>query len=98
MLRSTLAYTVAICFACTPSLFGQVQVTSGFPSRVQDALETNASAGSEIQIRQRPWLGTQTASPKKRGPRFPMKPQSNSAMENSAQSILANQELSLIHI
>ena len=61
MLRCSLTFSIAICFVCTPTLFGQ-----GFPSQLNDALQANgvqsttsAPGTSTVkkQIRQRHWLG-----------------------------------------
>jgi len=65
MLRcSTSIFTIAICFVCAPTLFGQ-----GFPSQLNDALQTKAdqsvtSTTVKKQIHQRPWLGDTTPATK----------------------------------
>lgn len=79
MLRcSTLIFTIAFCFVCIPDLLGQAQYNTGFPARLSDALETEASRAStktstpsapKTTIQNRPWLGEapvkSTFAPKK---------------------------------
>jgi len=65
MLRcSTLTLTIATCFACTPSLFGQAQLGTKFPSSLSQAVEKTRNTTSEnLRIRQRPWLGNNSSKP-----------------------------------